>query len=293
MRVVSCAKKMQGVWLINQIKCFAKRAGCIGTKSICKDGEPITKLELDLCKILNVKNVSIDCGGLLHPQPTPAPTTTTNCFKICWKVFYLFTYGSKNENKSELELQCDFENVSCDCNWYDYDLCNGPCCPSQQPPRPIVLLFIEIIFGMLLEYEFKYDLYEILNENKNELELESKCDFKNANCEIGFDIGGEWLPATPTPTPCPRVTLFNFTNSRVESHQQLVLTGDICDRNNIVSENVNENNNKNFDDNEYDYGVLLLPGPTDIPRPATGDFNAINTDIFKDVFRFIYVQVIL
>ena len=229
MRIVSCKKKMQGLWSINPMKCFAKRAGCIWTKSISKDGKAILKVQRDLFKVLNVKNVNVDCSGL-HPQTTPAPPRPPIVLKFIGIIFYLFIYDSKNENKSELELQCDF---------------------------------------------------------------------KNGNREFGFDIGGEWLPDTPTPASCHHATLSNFTNSRVESRPQLVSTGDICDGSNIISDDVNENNNENFDDNEYEYGVLLLlPGLTDIPRPATGDSNEIDTgvcklNIFKDVFGFIYVKVIL
>ena len=129
--------------------------------------------------------------------------------------------------------------------------------------RSIVLLPFEIILGIFLECKFEYDLYEILNENENELRFELQRDFKNTNCAFGFYNGtcGEWLPPTPTRTPCHHATLFDLINSRVESREQLALKdifSDICNGNNIISDNMNENNSETFYDNEYDYGVLII-----------------------------------
>ena len=259
--------------------------------------ENTNQLKCDLCKMLNV-NMNVAWNGLLYPQPPPAPPQLPIVLKFIRTIFYVFVHeinnkinDTKNEEKNELECKCNFENVNCDCDFYDPGhLCYGPRCPSPhpQPSRPIVLLFIEIIFRILLEYIFKYDMYEILNENENELEFALGCDFKNASCEFGFYNFGESLP----PTPCHHPTLFNFTNSRVESREQLVLKGifnGICNGNNIISDNVNENNNENFYDNEYDCGVLLSPPSTDAPSQPTIYSNGIDTgvckfDILKDEF---------
>ena len=107
------------------------------------------------------------------------------------------------------------------------------------------------------------------------------------NCEFGFCNRGEWL--SPTPTLCHHPKLFTFINLRVELREQLILKDvfNICNGNNIISDNMNENNGS-FYDNEYDYDVLLSY-ITDAPRPATIDSNRIDTgvckfDIVKDEF---------
>ena len=134
-----------------------------------------------------------DLTGVL--PATVTTITNENDNKIKYENEATFFYFWCVFNSVILECKCDFENVNCDCDFYDLGhLCYGPRClsPHPQPSRPTVWLFIQIIFGILLEYTFKYDMYEIC---------------------------GESLP----PTPCHRPSLFNFINTRVESRERLVL----------------------------------------------------------------------
>ena len=124
-----------------------------------------------------------------------------------------------------------------------------------------------------------------INGNKNEIRLKLECGFKNINDNFDIyncgDFFNGYLPttyATPHPTPdcCP--ASFEFTDSSVESREQLDLEchmGGFGKGNKFISDNVNEI----FCDNEHEYGVLLSIRPSDTPHAATIIFNGINDEI--------------
>ena len=110
--------------------------------------------------------------------------------------------------------------------------------PAPVQPAGTVLKFIGIIFcvfGYLKEYEF--EIVGDLNNVENGLEFENVI----GNCEFDFyyyDLCNGLCCTTPTPL----VMGFEFTDSRVELREQLVLNSvfyNICDaiRIGIVSSN--------------------------------------------------------
>ena len=93
-------------------------------------------------------------------------------------------------------------------------------------PRLARLLIGLLFIVILLECVFVKEI----NENKNEIRLKLECEFKNINDNFDIydcgDLFNGYLPttyATPHPTPDSCAASFEFTDSSVESREQLDL----------------------------------------------------------------------
>ena len=106
----------------------------------------------------------------------------------------------------------------------DFNLCNKSYCStsdlSPQCQLIILLIVIEIIFEILLKYEFGNQVNE--NDTKNEIRLESKLKIENVNVNSLYNGYEYSLPYTTPAAACSALLEFTFTNSHVQPREQLI-----------------------------------------------------------------------
>ena len=110
----------------------------------------------------------------------------------------------------------------------------------------------------------------ILNEN---VEFEFEIEFENVNCDF-YDCDDLChVHKYPTRTACPTPIDFNGTDIGLCNNSILEFIFNVdCNVNGFLC---GKDNNKNFYDNEYDYGVLLP-----LPTPATpNDFTRTDKEL--------------
>ena len=183
---------------------------------------------------------------------------------------------------NNMENEPENMNVKLDFDFCDYYLCHGQRYPTPHPPRAhIILLVVIIIFGILLKCVVVNEVNE--NEKENEIGLKLELEFENINVNVNTDCNGYEYPTLAS--HC--LPLFEFTYSRVGSHEQLVFNYLNAVNDNGVGFVYDKNENVKIEKYEYDFDdsfkgmimvylnlhvhVLLLIG--------TAEFNRIDTDV--------------
>ena len=212
-------------------------------------------------------NCQTQSAPLCAPLPRPSrPTPISGIILIFFGIIFGILFGvfkyvveynlckilNENENEFELEFKT-VENENVNCDFYDYDLCNGyyPTPYPTSPPRPTIFNFtnsraglreqlvLEDIFGIV--YGGEYDCNNVCEYGFNE-------NFCNNN-------GYCYPPLTPAPTP-QIIIVVNDTGIGILGIDTGLCGNDILDS--IFGINNNENDIVNEIFNEINNGMIFF-----------------------------------